>query len=174
MVRIAFLLLVLPLLASSLNSTHCKACLELVKYRLLEDELDIEDCLQLSPQKAELLDSVLVTHLLYCHRNIDTALVATVVSRLPGLYLNETETTFLHLPIGNCSLKQRFTVSTEDRAEYQAIIESAKEYDYKPPRIRGWTIIISGVLACICLCNWAMRHSARWIRRLEGRERKTL
>ena len=174
MVRIACLFLVLPVLASALNSTHCKACLELVKYRLLEDELDIEDCLQLSPQKAELLDWVLVTHLLYCHRNIDTGLVATVVSRLPGLYLNETETAFLHLPIGNCSLEQKLSVNTEDRAEYQAIIESAKEYDYKPPRIRGWAIIISGVLACFGLCNWGIRHSAKWVRRLEGRERKTL
>lgn len=174
MVRIAFLLLVLSVLASSLNSTQCKACLELVKYRLLEDELDIEDCLQLSPQKTELLDWILVTHLLYCHRNIHTTLVATVISRLPGLFLNETETAFLHLPIGNCSLEHRLAVIAEDRAEYQGIIESAKEYDYKPPRIRGWTIIISGVLACVCLCNWAIRHSARWVQRLEGRERKTL
>ena len=161
------LLSLLPLLALSLNSTLSKACLELVKYRLLEDELDIEDCLQVSPRKEELLDTILVSHLLYCHRNITLSQVETVISRLPGLFLNHTEAEFLHIPIGNCSLEPKYTISSEDRAEYHSIIESAKEYDYKPPRIRGWTIIISSVLVCICL---ALKQGQRWVRR----ERKKL
>ena len=167
----ALLLSLLPLLALALNSTQSKACLELVKYRLLEDELDLEDCLQQSPHKEELLDSILVTHLLHCHRNIDTSLTTTVLSRLPGLYLNRTEAEFLHIPIGNCSLEPELRISSEDRVEYRAVLDSAKEYDSKPPRIRGWMIILSGVLLCCYLGKHTISLGRKWV---EGKERKAL
>lgn len=162
------LLALLPLFALSLNSTVCKACLELVKYRLLEDELDLEDCLQQSPRKEALLDSLLVTHLLHCHRSIDSSLVTTVISRLPGLYLNQSEVQFLHIPIGNCFLEPIHNITSEDRAEYHSVLASAKEFDYKPARIRGWAIIGSSVLVCCYLGKCTLSRWGKWT---EGRRK---
>ena len=165
------LLLFPVVLSSTLNSTRSKACLELVKYRLTEDELDIEDCLQLQTHKEALLDYILVTHLLHCSQFISQELVEAVVTRLPGLYLTPLESEFLHLPILNCSLPVQVNVTSEDRKEYEEILSSAKDYDSQPFNYQGWSLIIG---MGICVCGGGLICIRRLHGSLPGLDRKTV
>ena len=148
------LLLFLPLLASSPSPPaplRSQACLDLLSYRLLEDELDIEAWLQWTTfPRDQLFDRLVTSLLLYCHDHVSDEFAQRVVAMNGTLSLTEPEEAFLHTSVGNWTSEEDLAVTEDERRQYRAIVAAGKAYRAGAPSKVGREVFAVVVLALLC------------------------